>query len=106
MAVCVALLATGHNGRDHIYFIGYLLAFYMVMLGLETSDQLAGFYGSEEIAYRKLASPAELVRRIGKVTAKEVQAVARALFRDATLNLAVIGPYQDETAFRDILRFP
>jgi hypothetical protein len=36
LAVCVALLATGQSGRQHLYFIGYLLTFYMVMLGLET----------------------------------------------------------------------
>jgi hypothetical protein len=36
LSVCVALLATGQNGREHVYFIGYLVAFYMVMLGLET----------------------------------------------------------------------
>jgi hypothetical protein len=36
LAVCVALLAVGESGRTHVYFIGYLTAFYMVMLGLET----------------------------------------------------------------------
>ena len=36
LAVCVVLLATGQSGRDHLAFIGYLLAFYMVTLGLET----------------------------------------------------------------------
>jgi Zn-dependent protease with chaperone function len=36
LGVCVALLATGHRGRDHLPFIGYLLTFYMFTLGLET----------------------------------------------------------------------
>jgi hypothetical protein len=36
LAVCVALLAAGQSGPQHLYFIGYLLTFYMVMLGLET----------------------------------------------------------------------
>ena len=36
LGVCVALLATGQSGRDHLPFIGYLLTFYMVTLGLET----------------------------------------------------------------------
>lgn len=36
LSVCVAILASGQNGREHLYFIGYLLTFYMVMLGLET----------------------------------------------------------------------
>jgi hypothetical protein len=36
LAVCVALLAIGQSGRTHVYFIGYLITFYMVTLGLET----------------------------------------------------------------------
>jgi hypothetical protein len=36
LGVCVAILATGQSGRDHLPFIGYLLTFYMVTLGLET----------------------------------------------------------------------
>jgi hypothetical protein len=36
LGVCVALLAAGQNGRQHLAFIGYLLAFYIVTLALET----------------------------------------------------------------------
>jgi hypothetical protein len=36
LGVCVALLASGQSGRDHLPFIGYLLTFYMVVLALET----------------------------------------------------------------------
>jgi hypothetical protein len=36
LGVCVSILAAGQNGRDHVYFIVYLLTFYMVVLGLET----------------------------------------------------------------------
>jgi hypothetical protein len=36
LGVCVALLASGQNGREHLLFIGYLLLFYMVTLVLET----------------------------------------------------------------------
>jgi hypothetical protein len=36
LGVCVALVATGESGRDHLPFIGYLLTFYMFTLGLET----------------------------------------------------------------------
>jgi hypothetical protein len=36
MAICIGLLATGQNGRDHLAFIAYLLAFYLTTLVLET----------------------------------------------------------------------
>jgi Zn-dependent protease with chaperone function len=36
LGVCVALLAAGQRGRDHLPVIAYLLSFYMFTLGLET----------------------------------------------------------------------
>jgi hypothetical protein len=36
LGVCVAILTTGQNGRDHLFFIGYLLTLYVVTLAVET----------------------------------------------------------------------
>jgi hypothetical protein len=36
LGVCVAIVASGQNGRQHLAFIGYLLTFYVVTLALET----------------------------------------------------------------------
>jgi hypothetical protein len=36
LGVCVAILAAGYSGREHLAFIAYLLAFYMLTLALET----------------------------------------------------------------------
>lgn len=36
LGVCVGLVATGQQGRQHLSFIGYLLTFYAVTLALET----------------------------------------------------------------------
>jgi hypothetical protein len=36
LGICVALAAQGAGGREHLAFIGYLLAFYLVTLTLET----------------------------------------------------------------------
>ncbi|MCI0335446.1 MAG: hypothetical protein L0228_19740 [Planctomycetes bacterium] len=36
LGVCVALVSLGQNGRDHLAFIVYLLALYMVALAFET----------------------------------------------------------------------
>ncbi|MEY4731737.1 MAG: hypothetical protein RL681_683 [Candidatus Parcubacteria bacterium] len=85
------------KAKDHL--VGGL------MLGLETSDQLAGFYGSQEITTKKLVSPAELNRKVQGVTAEEIRIVARAIFTDRSLNLALIGPWKKETPFRKILKF-
>jgi hypothetical protein len=36
LTVCVALAAMGQGGRQHLAFIGYLVAFYIATLALET----------------------------------------------------------------------
>lgn len=84
------------KAKDHL--IGGL------MLNLETADELASFYGSQEILTRRLIPPAEIVKRLNRVTAAEVKAAARAIFRDRILNLAIIGPYRRPEQFRRLLR--
>jgi len=75
------------------------------LMSLETADELAGYYGGQEVLTRKLVSPSELVRRIQAVRAEAVQGVARALFTNSRLNLAVIGPYKNPAHFRKLLKF-
>jgi len=81
--------------KDHI--IGNLI------LGLETSDELASYYGSQEILMKSALSPAELIKKINDVTPEEVRGVARAIMHDRGLNFAVIGPYKNEGKFKKIL---
>jgi predicted Zn-dependent peptidase len=81
--------------KDHM--IGGLI------LGLETSDSLASFYGSQEILTKKLLPPEKIIDTIKGVSAAEIRAVARAIFLNKSLNLAVIGPYQNDDMFKKIL---
>ncbi len=74
-----------------------------MILGIETSDDLASFYGGQEILGRPALSPEEVIARIKEVTADDVRAVARTIMRDAGLNLAVVGPYRGQAPFRKIL---
>ena len=73
------------------------------ILGMETSDQLASYYGGQEILARSLVAPAELIEKLRAVTAEEVQSVAKQLFINKHLNLAVIGPYKNKEMFGRIL---
>jgi predicted Zn-dependent peptidase len=74
-----------------------------IILGLETSDSLASYYGGQEIMTKKLLPPHAIIDKIRKVSAAEVRAVARTVFRDKGLNLAVIGPYRDAKPFQTIV---
>ncbi len=85
------------KAKDHL--IGNLI------LSLETSDELAGFYGGQEILAGELLKPAEVMAKIRNVSAADIQASAKSIFKNGKLNLALIGPYRSATQFRKILRF-
>lgn len=76
-----------------------------LMLGIESSDEIAEFFGFQEILKKKLLTPEELVLRMNKVTAKDIQRVAREIFTTPHLNLALIGPWEGEEDFKKILKF-
>lgn len=75
-----------------------------LMLGLETSDALAGFYGGQEVIKREIRTPEEYAQKIRAVTAEEIQSVAKDIFQNNKLNLAVIGPFKDREKFEKILK--
>jgi predicted Zn-dependent peptidase len=74
-------------------------------LGLESSDSLADFYGFQEIIKKPLRKPEEAAAEINAVTAGEVQAVAKEIFTDKRLNLALIGPAKSEKNLLNQLSF-
>ena len=84
------------RAKDHL--IGGL------MIGLETSNQLASFYGGQEVVKGSFLNPRELSECIEKVTAGEILALAKEIARDDKLNLALIGPFKDGEKFAKILK--
>ena len=71
---------------------------------METSDEISGFYGGQEILTRKLTAPEDLAKKIQAVTADEIMAVAKDIFQNQKLNLAIIGPFEDKEKFEAILK--
>lgn len=72
-------------------------------LGLESSDDLAEYYGTQEVLRREMRTPKERERIIRKVTSEEVRNMARKIFVDKNLNLALIGPLKDDKDLRKLL---
>ncbi len=65
------------------------------ILGLEDSDSLASWYGRQSLFSKKVQSPEEVLAKIAKVTATEVQKIAKQLFRPSLMRLAIVGPFKD-----------
>ena len=73
-------------------------------LGLEHSDAVANAYAGPVLFENKVLTPEEELGKIKKVTLEEVHQVAKDIFDDNKLNLAIIGPFEDEEPFKEILK--
>jgi len=74
-------------------------------LTLESSDDIANFYGGQELLKRELKNAEDKAREVRKVTAKQIQDLAEEIFQNKKLNLALIGPFKDKNKFLKILKF-
>jgi predicted Zn-dependent peptidase len=75
-----------------------------VKIGLETVQSKAGFFGNQELFYEKVESPEEILVKYENVTAEDIQAVAKYIFKNSKLNLAVVGPHKNKKELKNILK--
>ncbi len=92
------LLGKDELGKVKEFIVGNM------KLSLESTDDIANFYGEQELLRRELKSAEDKAERIRNVTAREVQNMARNIFRNNKLNLALIGPFKEEGKFVKILK--
>ncbi len=74
-------------------------------LSLESTDDIANFYGGQELLKKEFKDIDQKAREIRKVTREDIQNVAREIFQNNRLNLALIGPFNEKKSFIDILKF-
>ncbi len=74
-------------------------------LSLESSDDIANFFGGQELLKRELKTAEEKASEIRKVTASQIQTLANDIFKNNKLNLALVGPFKDKSAFLKVLKF-
>lgn len=72
-------------------------------MGLETTDALAGYYSEQEITDGRILNPDQVEKEVSKVTAKDIQKVARDILNTNRLNLAVMGKFSDSARLRKLL---
>jgi predicted Zn-dependent peptidase len=73
------------------------------VLQLETSQGLIMFGLRREVLESRTPDPEEILAELDKVTAQDVQRVARDLIETQGANLAVIGPFDDPARFEKLL---
>jgi predicted Zn-dependent peptidase len=75
----------------------------VLLLKTEDTRSMSSWYGLQELLYQPVQTPEEKIAEIDKVTAADIQRAAREIFRTEKLNLAMIGPFEDEGRFLKLL---
>ncbi|MFC1687652.1 M16 family metallopeptidase [Patescibacteria group bacterium] len=76
-----------------------------LILNLEDSDNIASWAGKQLMFRNEILSPEEQLKKIQRVTKKQIQDVAKDIFKNSKLSLAMIGPYRSAAEFKRLLRF-
>lgn len=74
------------------------------IMGLESSDEVAMFFVDQEVAKKKIMTLPEIFDKIDKITENDILRVAKDVFQDKKLNLAVIGPHEDGKKLEKVLK--
>ena len=74
-------------------------------LSLESSDDIANFFGGQEVLKGEVKSLDSKIAEIRQVKSSDIQKLAKEIFVDKKLNLAIIGPFKDKAKFAKILKF-
>lgn len=73
-------------------------------LSLESSDDVASYLAGQELGRREIKTPEEILAKIDKVGKNDILRVAKDIFRNEKLNLAMIGPVEDGKFLGKILK--
>lgn len=75
-------------------------------IGLETSEEVADYFGFQELLKEEILKPKDLIAKIKAVTAKDIQKVLKEIMKEKSLNFAIIGPFdkKDTSSFEKLLK--
>jgi len=74
------------------------------LMDLESSDELASFLGAQEISKKEIFTPEEMIKKVASITLSDINSIAKDIFQNKNLNLALIGPFKDKKEFEEILK--
>lgn len=71
---------------------------------MEGTDDFTSWYGQQFITKNNFLSPEETLKKFKKVSAADIQRVAKKLFNNNSLNMAIIGNIPDDKKISKILK--
>ena len=74
------------------------------VLALEDSRSVAASYGEQEILEKDIKNPDEEIKLIDEVTLEQVNEAGKRYFKNAGLNMAIIGNFEDRDKFQKLLK--
>lgn len=75
-----------------------------LVLELEDSRSVAVYYAHQELLEKKTDNPDEIIEQIEKVTKEQIEEVGKKYFKDAGLNFAMIGNFEDRQKLEGLLK--
>ncbi len=75
-----------------------------LVLDLEDSRSVAGFYAHQELLEDIIENPNDVITQIDNVTREDIEAVGKEFFKEQTLNLALIGNFEDRQKLESLLK--
>lgn len=74
-------------------------------MGLESSEDIAYFYGTNELLLNESTSLPLQIKEIKSVTEEDIKKLAQKIFRNDNLNLAIVGPNLIEKEIKKFCKF-
>lgn len=74
-------------------------------IGLETSEDVADYFGFQELLHDEILKPKDLIAKVKAVTTQDIQKVLKEIMKSKNLNFALVGPFEesDSEKFKRLL---
>ena len=73
-------------------------------LDLEDTHSVSDFLGNQELFEGNIRTLDEIMKGIDQVKVEEIQEMAKGFFQNSKLNMAIVGPIEDEEKFQELLK--
>jgi predicted Zn-dependent peptidase len=74
------------------------------IMGFEESDEVAMYFVDQELRRKKIETLDEIFRKFDKVKPADILRVAKDIFQNKKLNLAIVGPHRNDKKLEKILK--